>query len=62
MDEKKPPESPANRLEMLMDLFAPVVESRCETCGHVTSRRDPSAGLITREQFMELLEAPVGAK
>lgn len=45
--------SMAARLERLLDLFAPMTEQPDGTI-----MRDPEHGLITREDFIRLLDAP----
>lgn len=51
------PDTEAGRFEMLLDLYAPVCQD--EDTGEVY--RDPSAGLITHEQFMQCMNADAGA-
>lgn len=46
--------SPAARLEQLTELWAPMVYAECGCC----LGRDESRGVITREQFLRLLDMP----
>lgn len=45
--------SPGARLEQLLDLYAPMVERE-----DGTRERDPSLGVISREDFVRLLDMP----
>lgn len=46
------PKTVAGRFEWLLDLYMPVVERKDGTL-----ERDPAFGLISREDFMRLLES-----
>lgn len=48
------PKTPAARMELLTDLYAPLVEDEDGFWF-----RDPECGVITREQFIRLLTMPV---
>lgn len=45
------PETKAGKLEMLLEMMAPMTEQE-----DGTFVRDPSQGIISKEQFLELLE------
>jgi hypothetical protein len=49
----KLPDAPAARLDMLLDMWAPMTYDECGC----PLGRDESAGVITREQLLELLDS-----
>ena len=49
----KAPETLAGRLEFLLDLYAPLVEQ-----DDGSLERDPEQGVISKDDFVRLLEVP----
>jgi len=47
----------AARFEKLLDLYAPMTEQ-----ADGTIRRDPAHGIISREDFIRLMDTPTGGK
>lgn len=47
--------SPADRISLLEELYAPVLAKTCHCCGHTTHQRVPGAGVISKETYLRLL-------
>jgi len=49
--------SHAGRLALAYELYAPIIATTCEHCGHTTYERKEGAGVIDKETYVRLINS-----